>query len=292
MLRAGSATSAPVAARRTRARRRLTAGAIAAPLAAVALAAGGCGESSKPPSAAASGGSATTGQSTSTSPATGATDAGRDERASSDAGARETRSSTTTSAMHHAQSASPIRRRKRARFVLPGPNSRPAPRATPSEQADIAVDDMTLTSPAFNRGGGGAAEPGVASQYTCHGSDASPPLEWGGVPAGTQELALFVLSMKPVDNKLFFDWAVAGLPGSLRRLPAGALPAGASVGRNGAGRDSYTLCPPGGAPESYVFTLYALPERLSPPTGFDPAALRARVMTLARHSGLLIASEG
>lgn len=149
---------------------------------------------------------------------------------------------------------------------------------------------MTLTSPGFARTGGG--EPTIASQYTCAGGDDSPPLRWGGVPAGTQEFVLFVLSLRPVDGRLFFDWAVAGLPPGLRELAAGKLPSGATVGRNSEGRDSYTLCPAGGGPETYVFALYALPRRLAPSTGFEPAALRRQVMHVARHSGLLIASHG
>lgn len=32
----------------------------------------------------------------------------------------------------------------------------------------------------------------IPDQYTCEGSDQSPPLAWSGVPAGTKSLALIV----------------------------------------------------------------------------------------------------
>jgi phosphatidylethanolamine-binding protein (PEBP) family uncharacterized protein len=110
--------------------------------------------------------------------------------------------------------------------------------------------------------------------------------------SGTQELMLFAISTEPVSGKLFFDWAVAGLSPSLKGLEGGSLPAGAVVGRNGDGRDGYALCPANGKRESYVFALFALPQRLAPQAGFDPAALRQQAIKIARHTGLLVGSYG
>jgi phosphatidylethanolamine-binding protein (PEBP) family uncharacterized protein len=45
---------------------------------------------------------------------------------------------------------------------------------------------FTLTSPAFQQGAP------VPAQHTCEGADASPPLEWSGLPAGTRSLALII----------------------------------------------------------------------------------------------------
>jgi phosphatidylethanolamine-binding protein (PEBP) family uncharacterized protein len=128
-------------------------------------------------------------------------------------------------------------------------------------------------------------------RYTCRGGDVSLPLRWSGVPAGTRELALFALNTTPVNGKLFFDWALAGLSPSLTGLGAGQRPPGAVPGRNSFGGTDYRLCPSGGR-ESYVFVLYALPVSLNPQSGFDPTALRKKALHTAHHSGILAGTYG
>src|SRR5690606_14535359 len=105
---------------------------------------------------------------------------------------------------------------------------------------------------------------------TCEGKNVSPAIEWQHVPSDTEELALFVMNLQPVEGKLYFDWAVAGIDPSLGRLEAGEVPAGAVVGRNSAGQNEWDLCPQGAAPENYVVALYAIPKSLNPKAGFDP----------------------
>jgi phosphatidylethanolamine-binding protein (PEBP) family uncharacterized protein len=113
----------------------------------------------------------------------------------------------------------------------------------------------------------------LASRYTCDGGDASPAVRWSGIPSGTGELVLFVVSFQPVNGKLFFDWALAGLPPASRGIPAGRLPTGAVVGRNSAGQDRYTICPPKGRTENYAVRVVALPHGLRLRPGFDALAL-------------------
>lgn len=181
--------------------------------------------------------------------------------------------------------------RSRAHLIMPPPGSHPEPSPAVGRTAGLTVSDIDLSSAAL--------KPKVASsgyaierEYTCRGADRSPPVHWSSVPRGTAELVLFVLSGEPVGGHFYFDWAVAGLSPRLTGLPAGRLPAGAVVGRNGAGQERYTICPPAGKSESYLFVLYALPRRLSPAAGFEPAALRLQAKHIARHSGLLAGSYG
>jgi phosphatidylethanolamine-binding protein (PEBP) family uncharacterized protein len=146
---------------------------------------------------------------------------------------------------------------------------------------------MSLSSPAVNR-----AVPGSVSRlprlYTCDGQDHWPELNWRGVPPDTAELALFVLGFEPVDGELFFNWAVAGLDPGLEGVDAGKLPRGAVVGSNGYGETGYSICPNGN--ETYVFSLYALPESLSPRKGFDPWTLRKEVLDVSSDGGVMAAT--
>jgi len=111
------------------------------------------------------------------------------------------------------------------------------------------------------------------------------------VPSNTSEVALLVMNTTPVNGQLFFDWAVAHIPPTVKELSAGRLPAGAVVGRNSEGKVAYSLCPAGTKHETYLFLLYALPKGLSPTPGFDPESFRLQAMHDARHSGLLAATD-
>lgn len=182
------------------------------------------------------------------------------------------------------------RRKSHVHLVLPSANSKPAPKLTPAQQARLTVADISLSGAGITQRVGSTGT--IARQYTCGGSNSSPVLRWSGVPAGTKEMVLFVMSLVPVSNKLFFDWAVAGLDPHLGGIPAGQLPPGAIVGRNSYGQTAYSICPAGGKRESYVFAVYALPEHLSVNPGFDPATLRQQAKHLARHAGLLVGSYG
>lgn len=113
----------------------------------------------------------------------------------------------------------------------------------------------------------------ILSRYTCDGANVSLPVTWSGIPAHTAELALLVARQKSTSQGTFFDWAVAGLSPTSRGIPAGAVPAGAVVGRNGFGHNSYSICPPKGwGEELYIVRVLALPHSLPAKPGFDPEA--------------------
>lgn len=79
---------------------------------------------------------------------------------------------------------------------------------------------------------------------------------------------------------------MAGIDPSSTELKAGTLPKGAVVGRNSAGQNKYSLCPPESGQETYIFALYAIPKSLSPKQGFEPLALRAEAQKTAESVGL------
>ncbi len=143
---------------------------------------------------------------------------------------------------------------------------------------------MSLQSPAIVASAGSPGR--LAATYTCDGENSWPELQWGGVPPGTAELILYAMSVQPVEEQLFVDWALAGLDPNLTGIEADRLPRGAVVGTNGFGKRGYDICP-SGAGEIYMFALYALPRRLSPRPGFDARELRREILDVSGNVGLL-----
>jgi Raf kinase inhibitor-like YbhB/YbcL family protein len=124
---------------------------------------------------------------------------------------------------------------------------------------------MELSSTAF---GPGAPIP---KRYTCEGNDFSPPLQWQGVPAGTQSLVLIVDDPDAPDPRApkmtWVHWVLANLPVDSGGLPEGiapaALPKGTVEGLNDWKRTGYGgPCPPIGR-HRYFHKLYALDVVLS-----------------------------
>jgi phosphatidylethanolamine-binding protein (PEBP) family uncharacterized protein len=170
---------------------------------------------------------------------------------------------------------------------VPLPEGEPEPGITPQQRREATVASMTLESPSSRPSSAGPQA--LSATYTCDGKGTSPALRWQGVPQGTAELVLFAMNVQPVDGKLFFDWAVAGLSPDLTEVEAGKLPNGAVLGRNGFGKTAYEICPEGSG-ETYVFTVFALPKKLSPAQGFEPSALRREVLGASGNIGLLALS--
>lgn len=127
----------------------------------------------------------------------------------------------------------------------------------------------------------------LPARYTCYGANESPPIQWGPVPAGTTELAVFVSNVIPVHEKYLYDWAVTGLKPTLHGIPAAKLPAGAVVGRNSFGRIGYTMCLlKGRREENAVVDLFALPHSLAAKPGFDAEAVANRAGRSAKNGGI------
>jgi len=111
---------------------------------------------------------------------------------------------------------------------------------------------LTVKSSAF------ANNAAIPSEYTCDGSELSPPLSWSQVPAGTKSIAILV-DDPDAPMGTFTHWLVTGIPASTTRLGKGAaLPAGAIAEKNDKGATGYAgPCPPSGR-HRYRFHVYAL----------------------------------
>ncbi len=156
---------------------------------------------------------------------------------------------------------------------------------THKEIAEATVADIALASPSLPSAAGGVAP--LTAAYTCDGKDSWPDLAWQGVPEGTAELALFAMNVQPVAGKLFFDWAVAGIDPGLTGINTSRLPRGAVTGQNSLGTHGYSICPDPGTSETYMFALYAIPQRLSPRQDFDPGTFRQQVLATSGNAGFL-----
>ncbi len=161
------------------------------------------------------------------------------------------------------------------------------PAEEPASPTSEAVTPLEVSSTAFEPGGE------IPIQHSCEGDNLSPPLQWSGVPEGTQSLALLV---DDPDSQPpgFVHWVVYNIPSSVAGLPEGVpgeatLGDGTLQGTNDFARfvgEGETF--PGGAPikrigydgpcpgnpHRYVFALYALDTFLDLP----PEATMAQVL--------------
>ena len=116
---------------------------------------------------------------------------------------------------------------------------------------------LLLASPVFSPGGA------IPSEYTCEGTDISPPLSWSGLPAGTQSLVLIVED-PDAPSSTFRHWAAFDIAPSAPGLTAGYGPnrpaVGFRVARNDFGAPDYGgPCPPKGhGVHHYHFRLFAI----------------------------------
>lgn len=118
---------------------------------------------------------------------------------------------------------------------------------------------LSLHSPAFDNG-----EP-IPSRYSCDGAGVSPPLMIASTPDGTASLALTVKD-PDAPHGTFVHWVVYNLPANTRTLAKGGadgnLPSGTVEAHNSHGKSGYSgVCPPTGS-HHYVFTVFALDDRL------------------------------
>jgi Raf kinase inhibitor-like YbhB/YbcL family protein len=116
----------------------------------------------------------------------------------------------------------------------------------------------------------------VPVEFTCDGEDVSPPLEWSGVPEGTESLRLVVEDLD-APGGIFVHWAVFGVDASVTGVGRGEVPSGGAERPNHFGVESYRgPCPPeGDDPHRYRFTL----------RGFDAAGNRLATGTLTVRYG-------
>ena len=116
---------------------------------------------------------------------------------------------------------------------------------------------LMLASPAIPPGGE------IPVQYTCDGTDISPPLSWSGVPEGTRSLVLLVED-PGAPSGIFRHWVAFDIPPTAKGLDAGystSRPAaGLHEARNDFGKTGYggPCPPPGHGTHHYHFRLLAI----------------------------------
>jgi Raf kinase inhibitor-like YbhB/YbcL family protein len=129
---------------------------------------------------------------------------------------------------------------------------------------------VRVWSPAFEDGGM------LPLHCTADGKGLSPPLQWWGVPAGTQAVAVLVEDADSPTPQPLVHGIVCGLCGADGELPEGGMngdrPAGVeqNLGLNSLLRSGWLPPdpPPGHGAHHYAFQVYALDQ--APPLGARP----------------------
>ena len=128
---------------------------------------------------------------------------------------------------------------------------------TATSTKENAAMTIPLTSSAFAEG------ELIPAKHTCDGEDASPPLNWTGVPGAAKSLAM-ICDDPDAPMGTWVHWVIYGLPPTVAELAekvptTETLANGARQGINDFKRIGYGgPCPPSGRPHRYFFKLYAL----------------------------------
>ena len=130
---------------------------------------------------------------------------------------------------------------------------------------------MKLHSNAFSEGGV------IPEKYSREGGNASPPLDWNGVPKDAKSLAL-VVDDPDAPGGTFVHWMVYNIPPEMNHFEEAAatamrLPDGMRQGKNGFGQMGYGGPQPPSGAHRYIFHLYALDSKLDLPPGATRAQL-------------------
>ena len=141
---------------------------------------------------------------------------------------------------------------------------------------------LELHSPAFEHG------MKIPREYTGEGADVSPPLEWSGVPVGTESLALIVDDPDAPDPEhprmTYVHWVLYDMPPEARGLERDmeneSLPPGTREGVNDWQRVGYGGPMPPIGRHRYFHKLYALDTKLGM---LDPPTKSALVQAMEGH---------
>jgi Raf kinase inhibitor-like YbhB/YbcL family protein len=134
-----------------------------------------------------------------------------------------------------------------------------------------------LKCPAFEN------EETIPDRYTADGEDVSPPLEWSGVPEGTQGYVLTCTDPDALGKEPFVHWLIYNIPASVSALPEGlstderfAAPIPADQGKNGFGTIGYRgpKPPVWHGIHHYIFRIHALDGELA----LRPGATKEELM--------------
>jgi phosphatidylethanolamine-binding protein (PEBP) family uncharacterized protein len=148
----------------------------------------------------------------------------------------------------------------------------------------LEFGEILITSPAFANG-----HP-IPARYTCAGADVSPPLQWSRLPTGAKELFVIALDVRNGGHNSVV-WALGGIHPSVGQIAAGAIPAGAVVGIERAGKAAWGgVCGAKGERHHIAFLVYALRSKLHLKPGFNPLLIRRGLKSATISTGVTIAS--
>ena len=131
----------------------------------------------------------------------------------------------------------------------------------------------------------------IPASYGCQGEDAPPTITWGGVPDGTQELAIVVVDLdaQAPEGGPFVHWLVTGFDPAVVAATSGSPLGSATEWPNSFGRIGWGgPCPPEGEQHSYQLTLHALNQPLAPADGSSTADVVGLVESSSARSATII----
>jgi len=172
--------------------------------------------------------------------------------------------------------------------ILIGVGCRPSPTISPEGEPTLSI---SITSAAFSEG------ESIPIKYTCYGEDVSPPLDWSGIPDGTQSLVL-IADDPDAPIGTWVHWVVFNIPTSLKGLPEGiekneVVEGVGTQGNNDSRKIGYNgPCPPKGKPHRYFFKLYALDATLDLMAGAGKNELEKAMESHILAQGQLIGTYG
>jgi Raf kinase inhibitor-like YbhB/YbcL family protein len=157
-----------------------------------------------------------------------------------------------------------------------------------------AGQNFTVTSSLFRDGD---TMPMSMVHQWAGGQNTSPDLSWTGAPAGAVSYALSMYDPDAPTTVGFVHWLLFNIDPSVTSLAAGAgaagsNPQGSGMGYTDFGNSDYggAAPPPGDAPHHYIFTIYALDQRLDlgPTTtyAFFRFSIRGHILGEARTVAL------
>lgn len=135
----------------------------------------------------------------------------------------------------------------------------------------------------------------IPVDYTCEGTNISPPLRFSKIPETSRSLVL-IMDDPDAPQGTFDHWIVWGIPPTLTELSEGAPEFGRLApkpvfGVNHYGKNFYKgPCPPPGKPHRYFFKLFALDSALSLPEGSSKkeveSAMEGHILAQAELIGI------
>lgn len=154
-----------------------------------------------------------------------------------------------------------------------------------AENMSLKLGNLKISSSAFQPGGR------IPKANGGDGGNKSPPLEWSGAPAGTQQFALICHDPDAPLPHGFTHWVLYGIPATTTKLSEGQPATAFVAGVNDTGKPGYLgpYPPNGHGLHHYFFWLYALGTKSSLNPGMSRVqlldAMKDHVLEQARLVG-------